>query len=138
MSSPNQNHHILPPTPIGGVISIEQATTETKRWRDHQQTISGGSIGLVKAFYIPTWDLQCLLEYYKMFQPTGVRAYIGMREPDDTGCSQLHLLLVPATVDEDFWNKGTIPDGGEVGSSIYDFTAPCPDTCASDNPLNND
>jgi hypothetical protein len=121
----------------GGVISIEQATAETKRWRDQYSAQFGGDTNLIKAFFIPMHDVKCLLEFYEKFRPTGVRAYIGVRETGVIGNSPLSLLLVPATEKEDFWNKGPHPSGAGAGSSIYDFTTPCPDTCAGTNPLNS-
>jgi len=127
-----------PGLPVGGIISIEQAQAETKRWRDHHIPGLGGEAAHTKAFFIPILDIECLLDFYKNYNPTGVRAYIGMKEKDTTGCSPLRVLLVPATETEDFWNVGIVLTGEMAGSSIYDFTTPCPDTCSSPNPLNSD
>lgn len=133
---PNKRGGVIP---IGGIISIDQARAETKRWRDHHHIHDlRVKPGHTKAFFIPMFDLQCLLDYYKDLNPTGVRVYIGMKEENDSSCSPLRALLVPATETEDFWDAGCGQPGAVDESSIYDFTAPCPDTCASLNPLNGD
>ena len=127
----------------GGRVSVEQARKEIKRWKHHVLSLGEDCpYDFVKAFFIPMDDIKHLYENYKDLGPDGVRAYIGITDKNEKGCAPLRLLLVPATEDTDFYDcyPGHQNDEGvnNVGdSSIYDFTMPCPDVCASINPLDN-
>ena len=119
------------------IISIEQAQAETKEWREVFVNKFGGNVNLIKAFFIPMQDMSDLINNYKQHSPTGVRAYLGYTATEKGTESPIRLILVPATETEDFYNVGT-GINNDTGSSVYDFTRPCPDCCAAENPLNSD
>jgi hypothetical protein len=128
----------------GGIICLTQAANETRAWREKYAPELGG----IKGFFIPMNDLACLVNDYCEYGATGARAYLGY-VPDgiqpqtaDGLNSKLRLILVPANEEEDFYNKGagndsTNPNKTNGSSSAYDFTMPCPSSCAADNPLNS-
>jgi hypothetical protein len=120
-------------------IPIEQAKLETGQWREIYAQKFGGEHQLIKAFFIPKLDLKCLLRRYRKYKPTGARAYIVFRLDDNFKESGIRIVLVPATETEDFYDKGKgkLLDGTVDSSSVYDFTMPCPDVCAANNPLNS-
>ncbi|OQP68250.1 hypothetical protein [Niastella populi] len=125
----------------GGRIPLEQAKKEIKRWKEHIADMGDDCpYDYVQSFFIPMEDIKRLYENYQHLHPTGVRAYIGIKEKNEKGCAPLRLLLVPATKHTDFYNNGPLADeaGNNAGnSSVYDFTMPCPDVCASENDLNS-
>ena len=122
------HHH-----PKDNIIPLEQAIRETTDWRERY----GPELGGVKGFFIPMKDLHRIVRRYKKYRPKGARAYIGLVKSATPGNSRIRMILVPATECKDFFDKGpgTIGLPGVGISSVYDFTMPCPDTCASDSPL---
>jgi hypothetical protein len=135
----------------GGRIPIPQAKEEIKRWKNQFLLLGDDPpYDFVQSFFIPMHDIQQLYENYKHLDPTGVRAYIGITDKDENGCAPLRLLLVPAKKHTDFYNhhkhhhaETEAEIGDELGvddagdSSVYDFTTPCPDVCATANELNS-
>jgi hypothetical protein len=132
----------------GGRVSVKQAKKEIKRWKERFAEFAEPGVeppyDFVKAFFIPMHDIKRLYENYKDLEPTGVRAYIGITDKDENGCAPLRLLLVPAKKHTDFYDHHEFCadksedelDADDVGnSSIYDFTMPCPDVCATHDPL---
>ncbi len=125
----------------GGRISIPQARKEILRWKAHIEALGDDCpYDFVQSFFIPMEDIKRLYENYQHLHPTGVRAYIGIKDKNEEGCAPLRLLLVPARKHTDFYNYGphaddAVSDAGD--SSVYDFTMPCPDVCAGDNGLNS-
>jgi hypothetical protein len=115
------------------IIPLSEAISETKAWRDKYADELGG----IKGFFIPMEDLKRLVKKYKKFKPSGARAYIGYKSDIEYG-SKLRLILVPATLTEDFFDVGPHDPLSTGESSAYDFTMPCPDSCAAENPLNSD
>ena len=131
----------------GGRVSIDQARKEIQRWKDHIRSLGEDCpYDFVQAFFIPMHDIKRLYEKYQHLDPTGVRAYIGITDKNEQGCAPLRLLLVPAKEHTDFYRHHK-DDADELedelgvnhagDSSIYDFTMPCPDVCATNDPLSS-
>lgn len=100
-------------------IPLNDAIAQTTAWRTMAEPKLGTDF--VKAFTIP-------MENYTQIQATGavkVRAYLG-EEPD--GTKSLLLVGVDAQGNDmiDYAN----------GQYVYDFTSPCPSSCANGSPLN--
>jgi hypothetical protein len=131
-------------------VTIGQAKLEIERWKQVNDDFKDKTpFGYVKAFFIPMEDIKQLCDDYGHLSPTGVRAYIGITDPDKNGDAPLRLLLVPATEEVDFYKNfpghhhghhhhhhGADATVNPGDSSIYDFTMPCPDACAEANELN--
>jgi len=116
------------------IIPLSQAIAETQQWREHYAKELSG----IKAFFIPMHDLKRLVKGYKKCGATGARAYLGLVMPLLPGNNTIRMILVPANEKEDFYDAGPGAQSVDDGSSVYDFTMPCPDTCAGKNPLNSD
>ncbi|TDQ11805.1 hypothetical protein [Pedobacter metabolipauper] len=122
----------------GNRVPIKEASEATRAWRELHFEKLHESANLVKAFFIPMEDLKALVNLYSDCGVTGARAYIGVSNTQQQiGSSDLKLFIVPATLTEDFYNDNKNAESEEDKSSIYDFTMPCPDSCAKDNPLNS-
>jgi hypothetical protein len=95
-------------------ISLKTAQDWARTWRSNPEN-------KVKAHLIPQIDVKQLLAEDKVVD---IRAYIGV---DEEGKNK--LMLVGVDIDgNDLINE-------EKGQYIYDFTRPCPDTCAFESPL---
>jgi hypothetical protein len=141
---PKHHHHHHP----GGRVPIPQAREEIRRWREqYLQLGEDAPYDFIQSFFIPMHDIKRLYEDYQDLDPTGVRAYIGITDENEAGCSPLRLLLVPAKENEDFYrnhhpgrhahNTEAELNSAAGESSVYDFTMPCPDVCAGDNGINS-
>jgi hypothetical protein len=139
---PKHHHH------PGGRVPIAQAREEIRRWREQYLALGEDTpYDFIQSFFIPMHDIKCLYEDYQDLDPTGVRAYIGITDENEEGCSPLRLLLVPATENVDFYNHHEHRrhaaemeaelDTDAGNSSVYDFTMPCPDVCAESNGINS-
>ena len=123
-------------------VKIDDAIKATSKWRSWMSENDVPEEVMTNAFFIPIGDLQALLAIVQdQYQEAiGVRAYVGMGDPNPDGGSTLKLLLVavnpsPEPID---------PDPGvdiieNIGSTdyvtVYDFTSPCPKFCDASSVL---
>ncbi len=117
-------------------VKLNDAVVATSKWRNWMSDNDVPEEVLTKAFFIPMGDLQALLTMLQdQYQNAiGVRAYVGLGEPQEEGGSALKLLLVgvkaslePIEPDPGIDIIENIPGTDFV--TIYDFTSPCPKFC---------
>lgn len=107
------------PPITSNTISLTEGINWAKVWRNNPDTN-------VKAFFIPKADIEDLL---KDTNCIGARAYLAFGTNDSKSPAESKLILVNV--------EGDITTGGKdiIMNGIYDFTQPCPSTCAVDSPL---
>ena len=108
------------------IISLPEAEAWTAEWRKQNP-------GKVKAFLIPTEDLQEVLNE----RPDKVRAYLGIEINPNDGSQTDKLVLVGTRLDGSIYKDMLPPLQGSNGNYIYDFTLPCPIECDPTSPLNS-
>ncbi len=124
-------------------VSLEEAMQRTNYWRQAVKVLFDYDTNAVpKGFVIPLEDIQQLADKYKALGAVGVRAYFTLEGPEFEG--GVTAVLVPVTEvigadNETVIYKDLILSAGEntvdSGSSIYDFTKPCPPSCDITSPL---
>ena len=142
---------LLKPTHVR--ISLETAKKRTENWRKFISKVFIGAnpATMPKAVYISKKDIEALSVYTLNPKVYGVRAYFTLDSdyvlhPEQ---NNIRLIMVPVGEAEgmengkdmfkwsaDFLAETTGEFAAEEGdSSIYDFTAPCPDCCDTTSPL---
>jgi hypothetical protein len=145
-------------------ISLELAKALTTRWRTYYAdllrayknrdpkkkiiiNVTPNDQDVFRGFTIPLKDLKSIVaaaenhnkkKKNKDNQIDAVRGYLAMDTPSSEGRPGLvHILLLPVADNKDVTNVSpTDEDGtGTLESSIYDFSAPCPDVCDVSSPL---
>ncbi len=101
------------------VLPLDVAKEESANWRAIANEKFGE--GYIKAFNIPLVDLTQILAE----GATSVRAYLAASEDGEK-----KLLLVGVDA------QGNDMIDYENGQYVFDFTTPCPPTCAPNSPLN--
>jgi hypothetical protein len=109
-------------------VPLKEASEATKHWRNSQK---------INAYAI---DKQELLDVIAENEMDAMRVYFGL---DKDGKERMFLvaaekikdkfgkvILIKDLIDED-------PLDGNSGHYVYDFTAPCPNTCDDESPLMN-
>jgi len=98
------------------LIPLPDAIAWCAAWRDLPGTQRAAILESIKAFLIPHNDLHDLLSE----EAESARSYFGIDYN-----SQLRILIV-----------GVDSDGNDMcEQGVFDFTKPCPPTCASNSPL---
>jgi len=91
---------------------------------------------ILRAFWIPIDDINNLAAVHGA---DAVRAYICLEQPDDLSTIKVVLVPVIDNVDilvmpqSEFVGDNSLTD--DSGSTIYDFTQPCPVQCDPQSPL---
>jgi len=108
-----------------GTIPVDEAIQLALNWRTYLDSSEQGFVA--ESFLIPIIDFQNILAYNP--EADGVRAYIGLSDPNDPTTAQ--LMFVPVSGDQDiiYLPIGTIGYGSGDASNIYDFTKVCPPFC---------
>lgn len=68
---------------------------------------------------------------------SGIRCYLGLRWDDEVGQKVISLVMVGTRLLADGTHEDVIHADDPTNSGIFDFTAPCPNTCSPDSPLNH-
>ncbi|EDM38762.1 hypothetical protein PBAL39_21855 [Pedobacter sp. BAL39] len=106
-------------------IPLSEAETITKAWADEGN--------FIKSYLIDASELKDMIDEKGA---TYVRVYFGWDVEMEKGREQ-RLIMVPA----DEYGNDMINESSEVAadgsseSNIFDFTLPCPPTCAPNSPL---
>ncbi|HWW40958.1 hypothetical protein [Pedobacter sp.] len=145
-------------------INLELAKALTTRWRSYYAdllrayknrdpkkkiviNVTANDQDVFRGFTIPLKDLKNIVaaaenhnkkKKNKDNQIDAVRGYLAMDAPSSEGRPGLvHILLLPVAGNKDVTHVSpTDEDGtGTLESSIYDFSAPCPDVCDVSSPL---
>lgn len=66
----------------------------------------------------------------------GIRCYLGLRFDDELNQQVISLMMVRTELQDDGTYKDIINETDPTNSGIFDFTAPCPNTCSPTSPLN--
>ena len=136
------------PAPVPALfrIPLQDAVAYTKNWRDQPHDDNN----YVKAFTVNLEELKEIL--YDLKDSNGanaVRFYIAEKPVDPnpgspiTGFQETLILVGVTGFDPENNIAGDdildfVPKEGSAVSGCYDFTYPCPDTCATNSPLFND
>lgn len=66
----------------------------------------------------------------------GIRCYLGLRFDNELNEQVISLMMVRTELQADGTYKDIINETDPTNSGIFDFTAPCPNTCSPTSPLN--
>lgn len=126
---PNTN---APALEAGRKITVTEAVRLTTNWRTYLDESECDF--QAKAFLIPIASIKNLLDTNP--DAEGVRAYLGLNDPDDAMSGK--LVLVPVVDGEDviFLPDGNGDPDEEDDSNVYDRSQQCPPYCAPSNELN--
>ena len=122
------------------LISPETACTYTQNWRN----LDAANPNFIKAFTVKIEELQLILEEMASLDANAIRVYLGQENNsmEHTGTNKKLVLVAVAGFDPDENNAGfdivSYADPTNPNNSLsgcYDFTYPCPDTCAKTSPL---
>jgi hypothetical protein len=124
------------------LISPETACTYTQNWRN----MDPDNPLFIKAFTVKIEELQNILSEMTNLNANAIRIYLGQDSTslDATGTDKKLVMVAVAGFDPDASpsNPGfdivlyANPDNLQQPlSGCYDFTYPCPDTCAKTSPL---
>ncbi|MBB5636879.1 hypothetical protein HDF26_001705 [Pedobacter cryoconitis] len=112
-------------------IPLERAVAYTAKWREIQSLNPKDPGTKVRAFNIDIAELQEIIHEIGVEK---IRLYIGINDKNKE-------TLVLVGVNKDNEDMISVPgeDENTEESGIFDFTHPCPDTCADGlSPLNAD
>jgi hypothetical protein len=116
------------------VITLGDAECMIANWqRSEAYTDTGG----FKAFYIPHDEITDFFTIYAN-KGIGVRAYIGLEDPQGSQplVSNLKLIFVATEKDRDGVDRDIIvSSNGE--KFVFDLSKPCPHACDDQSPLYN-
>ena len=119
-------------------ITLRKAIKWTARWRKLKACLNPQE--RCRAFNIPKIDLQEVLQEEGV---ASVRAYMGLQEQiDEHGNLKFIEKLVIVGVDAEGKDMLPVDESNnnaflfEEDGYVYDFTAPCPDVCDDQSPLN--
>nr|WP_199081057.1 hypothetical protein [Pedobacter sp. ASV19] len=145
-------------------INLELAKALTTRWRSYYAdllrayknrdpkkkmviNVTPNDQDVFRGFTIPLKDLKNIVaaaenhnkkKKNKDNQIDAVRGYLAMDTPSSEGRPGLvHILLLPVAGNKDVTHVSPMDEDGTgtLESSIYDFSAPCPDVCDVSSPL---
>jgi len=109
-----------------GSIPVNDAVTLTANWRTF--LANANQEFATRAFLIPIITFKNILLHNP--DADGVRAYIGLEDPNDATTAK--LVLVPVVNGEDIpilYKDGSGGPGTELQSNIFDFSKACPPVC---------
>src|SRR5580698_1126916 len=124
-------------------VTKDVAVFRTTQWRQlYKDTMKVPDKEILRAFYIPIEDIIGLYEFYMEHQVniSGVRGYFG-HDPLEpiTPDHNIDMLLVPVDINgKDIVDPPASLGLGDGGSTIYDFTSPCPTNCDTGSILYSD
>jgi len=122
------------------LISPQTACTYTQNWRN----MDPDNPLFIKAFTVKIEELQNILTEMANLNANAIRVYLGQNSPSTapTGADKKLVMVAVAGFDPDEDNPGfdivqySNPNNLQQPlSGCYDFTYPCPDTCAKTSPL---
>ncbi|MET0394831.1 MAG: hypothetical protein ABW019_16920, partial [Chitinophagaceae bacterium] len=129
----------------GNPMPLDKAMDITNNWREAVKGLFGDDDNKIpRAFYIPIGDMEALVDNYKKYKLSGVRAYFVLSNPQPPYTDEMRGILVPVTEEigddgkpyyKDLIIKAADPAAKHDDMSIYDLTRPCPVFCDKASPL---
>ena len=123
----------------GGTIPDKTAEEYARNWRHAGKMEKLELIDHIKGFVIPKEDIDRVHAIMKHHHGEGCRVYFGI-QGQEAGIGILRFMIVPMDKHgKDILHKH--PDeitADEDGSTVYDFTRPCPTQCDCDSPMNGE
>jgi hypothetical protein len=112
-----------------GTIPVAEAIELTLNWRTY--LAASNPAFAAQSFFVPIINFVNILKYNPNAE--GVRAYIGLEDPNDPTSAK--LLFVPVANGEDVVYLQQDNEVGE-GSNVFDMTTVCPPVCPPPSILN--
>ena len=124
-------------------IPVEEAVTRTTQWRNlYQETMQCPDEEILRAFFIPIEDILEIYHYYRTHSVniSGVRGYLAYNptEPISPGVFNTDFVLCPVDLEGNDIVTAPPALGLGSGSTVYDFTQPCPTYCDTESVLYSD
>ena len=135
-----------PPLFLQRSVPVDEAVVRTTNWRAlYKDVTKCEECDILRAYFIPIEDIISLYEFYKKHKVMikGVRGYLGHNPLDPINPTVLETDLMLCPVDLEGNDIITPPPSlqgvlGTDGSTIYDFSTPCPNMCDTNSVLYSD
>jgi hypothetical protein len=133
-----------PPIPVNPAIPLQEALTRVKAWLKFLKDIppfNKKPATIPRAIFVATEDFLAMIKQcetkYPGYDIKGVRIYFGLKPAADDPkgpADRLCGMMVPVLHKDNQWGHAdavytNLVDPNPNDTSIYDFTATCPDFC---------